>query len=129
MAGNLSDYAELKILDHCLGTTTWTKPTAVYLGLFTADPGEATGGTEVSGGSYARQAVAFNAASAGATENTSEIVFPVATADWGTIGWVVIFDVVSGGNRIWHGPLTVSKLINTDDQFRMAAGALDVNLD
>jgi hypothetical protein len=129
MAGNLSDYAENKILDHCLGTATWTKPTAVYLGLFTADPGEATGGTEVSGGSYARQAVAFDPSDGGATDNTSEIAFPVATADWGTIGWVVIFDNVTGGNRIWHGPLTATKTINTDDQFKMAAGALDVSID
>jgi len=129
MANNLCDYSELKILDHCLGTTTWTKPTAVYLGLFTTDPGEATGGAEVSGGAYARQAVAFNAASAGATENTSEIAFPVATANWGVIGWVVLFDTVTGGNRIWHGALTATKTIDTDDQFKIAAGALDVSID
>ena len=129
MANNLCDYAELKILDHCLGTTTWTKPTAVYLGLFTADPGEASGGTEVSGGSYARQAVTFNAASGGATDNTAEIAFPVATAAWGTITHVVIFDAITTGNRIWYGPLTASKIIGTDDQFKIAAGALDVSID
>ena len=129
MANNLSDYAELKILDHCLGTVSWTMPAAVYLGLFTSDPGEATGGTEVSGGSYARQAVAFNAASGGATENTAEIAFPVATAAWGTITHVTIFDALTGGNRIWHGVLAAEKIIGIDDQFKMAAGALDVSID
>jgi len=129
MANNLCDFAENKIIDHCLGTTTWTKPTAVYLGLFTADPGEASGGTEVSGGSYARQAVAFNAAASGATDNTAEIAFPVATAAWGTITHVVIFDAVTAGNRIWHGPLAAEKIIGIDDQFKMAAGALDVSID
>jgi hypothetical protein len=39
--GAASNYLELKLLDHALGTTTYTKPTKVYLDLFTADPGEA----------------------------------------------------------------------------------------
>ena len=128
MANNLSDYLEDEILDHILGTGSWTMPTSVKLGLFTTDPGEATGGAEVSGGSYARQTVAFDASSGGATQNTAEIAFPVATAAWGTIGWVVIYNAATE-NRLWHGALTATKTIGIDDQFKMAAGTLDVSID
>ena len=75
MPGNLTNYLESKLIDHFLGTTTYTKPSAVYVGLFTVTPGEAGGGTEVTGGSYARQAATFGAASSGATTNNSNIDF------------------------------------------------------
>ena len=127
MADNLSDYAENKILDHCLGKTSWTMPTSIKLGLFTSDPGEATGGTEVTGGSYARQTFTVDTAVAGATQNAAEIAFPVATADWGIIGWVVIYEAATE-SRIWHGALTATKEIKTDDQFKIATGALDITL-
>lgn len=128
MAGNLSNYAENKLLDHLLGTAAFTMPTNVRLALYTSDPTDADSGTEVSGGSYARQSVAFDVASGGASQNTAEIVFPVATADWGTITHVGIRDATSGGNLLAHGPLAASKTIATGDQFRMSAGELDAAL-
>ncbi|WP_377846978.1 hypothetical protein [Bosea sp. UC22_33] len=64
MAGSASDYLEKKLLDHSLGVAAYTMPGTVYLALFTADPGEAGPGTEVSGNGYARQSTAFAAAAA-----------------------------------------------------------------
>lgn len=125
MADNLIDYLENKLLDHWLGRTSFTMPANVRVGLFTAAPGEAGGGTEVSGGSYARQSVTIDAAAAGATQNSAEILFPLATANWGTITHFAIFDATTGGNMLCHGPLTASKVINTGDQFRFPLGALD----
>ena len=128
MADNLTTYAENKILDHSLGTTSWTMPTQLYLGLFTAAPGEAGGGTEVSGGSYARQSVDFDAAASGATQNAAEVLFPVASANWGTVTHIALFDASTAGNMIWYGALTASKAIDSGDQFKIADTDLDVSI-
>lgn len=128
MAGSLSDYAELKLLDHVLGTAAYAKPT-VYLALFTVAPGEAGGGTEVSGGAYTRQAVAFTAAAAGATANTADVTFPTATASWGTVVAVGIMDASTAGNLLAFSTLAASKVIGSGDVLKVAAGALTVSLD
>jgi len=52
---SLTNYAEDKLRDHLLGITAYTMPTDVYLALYTAAPDETGGGTECTGGSYARQ--------------------------------------------------------------------------
>jgi hypothetical protein len=70
MAGK-SDYLENKILDHVLRNTAYTSPTTVYVGLYTAAPTDAGGGTEVSGNGYAREAATFSVASGGATANSA----------------------------------------------------------
>ena len=56
MAG-LTNYLEDKIWNHVFGSTSYTKPTNWYVGLLTAAPSDSAGGTEVSGGSYARQVI------------------------------------------------------------------------
>ena len=78
MAGSFSDYLENALLDHVLGTTSYSQPT-IYVALYTTAPTDAGGGTEVSGGSYARVAVsAWDAASSGASENTNDVTFATA---------------------------------------------------
>lgn len=129
MPGNISDYAENKLLDHVLGTLAYTKPTAVYVALYTTNPTDADTGTEVSGGAYARQSATFSAASAGATSNSADIVFAEATANWGTITHIGIRDALTLGNLLWHGPLTTAKEITTGDQFKIKTGDLGVSLD
>jgi len=127
MAGNLTNYLENKLIDHFLGTTTYTKPTSVYIALFTVTPGEAAGGTEVTGGSYARQSCAFNAAASGATENTSNVDFedmPAAT----TVA-IGIFDASTVGNMLLYGALTVNKTTDAGDTLRIAIGDLDISID
>lgn len=123
-----SNYLENKILLHVLDNTSYTSPTTVYLSLHTADPTDAGTGTEVSGGSYARQSVAFTVTNNAAT-NDSAIEFPTATGSWGTVGWVGIWDNVSSGNMLFHGSLTNSKTIASGDVFRVPAGDLDITLD
>lgn len=128
MANNLSNYAESKLLDHVLGKTSYTKPTT-YVALFTAAPGEAGGGTEVSGGSYARQALTTNAASSGVADNDATITFPTATGSWGTITHVGIFDASSGGNLLMYTALDASKTVASGDRLSFAAGDLDFSLE
>jgi hypothetical protein len=45
MAGNLTNYLENKLIDHFLGTTSYTMPADVYVALFTVAPSDAAGGT------------------------------------------------------------------------------------
>ena len=127
MAGNLTNYLENKLLDHFLGTTAYTMPTPVYVALFTVAPGEAGGGTEVTGGSYARQTAAFTAASSGATSNSANIDFtgmPAAT----TVA-IALFDAITSGNMLVHGTLTTNKTTDAGDTLRIATGDLDISID
>ena len=128
MANNISNYLENEILDHTLGTASYTMPTTVYIALYTSDPTDADSGSEVSGGSYARQSAAFDVAAAGATQNSADITFPQATADWGTVTHIGIRDAATIGNLLWHGPLSQSKTVNNGDTFKINAGDLDISL-
>ena len=127
--GAFTDYLENKLLDHVLRNTAYTSPTTVYVALFTAAPGEAGGGTEVSGGGYARQAVTFGAPSAGSTSNSADITFPTATANWGTITHFAIFDASTGGNMLYYGQLTSSVTVNSGQQLTIPAGNLTISHD
>ena len=104
MAGSKSDYLENEILDHVLGGGDFTRPATVYLALFTVTPTDAGGGTEVTGGAYARVAVTnnatnFPAASGGSKSIGAQFDFPEATANWGTVVALGIFDASTAG---WH---------------------------
>ena len=124
-----TDYLENKIIDHMLRNQAYTPPSTVYFALFTTATDDTGGGTEVSGGSYARQAVTLGAASGGASSNTADITFPQATADWGTITHVALMDAETGGNMLMHSPLDESKTVNNGDTFKINAGDLDVTVD
>jgi hypothetical protein len=124
-----TDFMENKIIDHLLRAQAYTPPATVYVALFTTATTDAGGGTEVSGGSYARQAVTLAAASGGASTNSADITFPQATADWGTVTHCALFDAVSGGNMLMHSALDASKTINNGDTFKINAGDLDVTVD
>jgi hypothetical protein len=124
-----TDYLENKIIDHMLRNQAYTPPSTVYLALFTTATSDAGGGTEVSGGSYARQAVTLSAASGGASSNSADITFPQATADWGTITHVALMDALTGGNMLMHTPLDASKTVNNGDTFKINTGDLDVTVD
>jgi hypothetical protein len=124
-----SNYLEDKIIDHMLRNQAFTPPSTLYLALYTDDPTDADTGTEVSGGSYARQAVTLSAASGGASSNSADITFPQATANWGTITHVGIRDAATGGNLLMHSALDESKTINNGDTFKVNAGDLDIAVD
>jgi hypothetical protein len=139
----MSDYLENKLIDHLFRTTTFTRPSPIYVALFTAAPSDSGGGTECSGGSYARASVtpgdtAFEATqggtsgnssgTGGATQNAGAITFATPTASWGTVTHFGIFDALSGGNLLFWGALGTSKTINSGDTVSFAAGALDITL-
>lgn len=123
---DFSNYLENKLYDHLLRNTAFTSPTTVYAALFTAlTDAEAGTGTEVSGGSYARQSVAFGAPTDGVGSNSALITYPTASANWGTITHAGLFDAVSAGNALSViKALTASKVINNGDIFRFPIASI-----
>ena len=122
-----SDYMETNVLKWALTTATVTRPTTWYVALFTTATTDAGGGTEVSGGSYARQAVTFSVTGDTAS-NTGNVLFPVATAAWGTITHVAVYDSLTTGNSLFHGAATSSKVIDTGDAYLINTSNLQVTL-
>jgi hypothetical protein len=123
---SISNYLENIILDHILRNQAFTPPSTVYVALHTADPGE-TGASEVTGGSYARQAVTFGAASGGAVSNTGAINFPAMPAV--TVTHASLWDASTAGNCLWTGALAASKVINSGDTPTFPIGDIDVAVD
>jgi hypothetical protein len=124
----MSNYLENALVNATLRATTFTSPSVVYVGLYTSDPTDANTGTEVSGGSYARQSATFGAPSNGVSTTTADITFPQCTSSWGTVSHIGILDALTTGNLLYHTPLTTSKAIDTGDLFKIASGSLTVTL-
>jgi hypothetical protein len=127
MATGFTDFLSGKVIDHIFRNQAYTVPTTVYVGLYTTMPTRSTAGTEVSGGSYARVAVTFSAASSGTSANSGTLTWPAATADWGTVLGVCISDASTAGNQLWYGTLTASRNITNGTTFSIATSALTLD--
>jgi hypothetical protein len=153
MANNASNYLENKILDHVLGegSRDYT-PTTLFVALFSNSGGGAatalesgtnstSGSTnwgfyEINNGSYARQAVNFNAASSGSATNNGAVTFPQATADYdsagsqgNTVTHIGIMDASTAGNVIFFGALSTSKTVTSGDVFQINDAAITISLE
>jgi hypothetical protein len=125
---SFSNTFETRVLTWVFTSGSATRPTAWYVALFTTNPAEDASGTEVSGGGYARQSATFTV-SGNTASNSGAIEYPTATAGYGTVSHVGVFDASSGGNLIAYAALTTSKTIDTGDVLRIPAGDLDITLD
>ena len=121
-------------------------PANLYVGLLAAAGSESSVGTEVTGGSYARVAVASSLANwagtqgagstttstgtSGTTSNNNAITFPTPTAAWGQVVEFGVFDSASGGTEIFRATLAAPKTISLGDPApSCAAGALTYQID
>ena len=127
--GQLSNYLENALINATLLGTAYTSPATVYLALYTSDPTDADTGTEVSGGAYARQSIAFGAPSNGVATNSANVNFPQATANWGTVSHIGIRDASTAGNLLYYAPLTTARSILTGDTLSFLTGQVSVTLD
>lgn len=152
----MSDFMENKLIDflfrgQALGITgasagSGTGPTNLYIALFTANPTDTGGGTEVSGNAYARVDVASSLANwagtqsagstsassgtGGTTSNNGTITFPTPTpSGWGTVTGVGVFDASTSGNLLAWSALTTNKTINSGDSVTFPAGSLTFQID
>jgi hypothetical protein len=123
----MTDYLENKLVDWLLRGQSFTPPATLYVALFTVAPADdGTGGTEVSGGSYARVAVTSNttnwdntqgadstavsSGTGGSIGNRTSFNFAAPTADWGTVVSFGLYDASSGGNCLMLADLTTSRV-------------------
>ena len=128
---SFSDYTENLVLNWLFTGNAATRPTAWYVGLFTAAPSDTGGGTEVSGSAYARAATGTITVSGTATTATNAAAIEFAAAsggNWGTITHAAVFDASTGGNMLAWASLATSRTINDGDVFRIPAGSLTVTL-
>lgn len=126
----LSTYAQNAILNALLRDSAYTSPVTVYASLYTTDPTDANSGTEVPTGSslYVREAAAFSAPTGGVCASSSDVVWPVAGTDWGTIAYGGLCDASSGGNLLFHGPLGTPFDIPAGSVFKFPAGEIVASL-
>jgi len=131
----MTDFLEDKLLNHVLRLTASATPaTSPFLALFTANPGEAGGGTEVGPGGtlgYDRKSCVFAApgtVTANTVHNSALITFgPNITTNWGTIVAVALFDAVTGGNMLFYC-LGLSTAVVIGESVTVSINALSVLL-
>jgi hypothetical protein len=127
VSGGCTDYLANKLIDLIFRGQAYTWPATVYEALFTAAPTNAGGGTEVSGGSYARVALTPSLANISGTQgagttvassgtlgkisNNGALTFPAPSANWGTIVAAGEYDASTVGNLLFYAPLNTSKSI------------------
>jgi hypothetical protein len=122
----LTNTAENRCLDFILGLTS-TAPTApLKVALVTAAGSDTVAGTEVTGGSYARQTLTVGAASSGATSNSADVVFTGMPA--ATVVGVEIWDSAGTPVRLWYGNLAASRTVAAGDEVRLVAGSFTLAL-
>lgn len=138
----LSDFLENKLIDQLFRAQSAPTTSTLYVGLLTAAPSDTGGGTEVSGGDYARVAVTSSLANwagtqsagstvassgtGGQTSNNNAITFPTPAAGWGTVTHFGIYDASTSGNLLFYGQLTIAKTINQSDTVTFPAGSLTI---
>jgi len=125
---SFSNDFETRVLNYVFTTSSVTRPTAWHVALYPAAPRDTGGGNEVKDGGYTRKEAAFTV-SGNTASNSASVEYPTATAGYGTVTHIGVFDASSGGNLIAYAALTTSKAIDTGDVFRLPAGDLDITLD
>ena len=105
-----TNYFETAILNSMRGVAL-TAPARMYLALFLTDPTD-TGqaGVEAAYGEYVRQEITFSvpaSVSGGiGMQNDTQITFPKAESDAGSVAYVGLMDSITGGNMWAYGKLT-----------------------
>ena len=126
MADNLPDIIENQLLDALVGTAAYTVTTPIKLALVTANGSDSAAGTEVTGGSYARQTIAFDAASGGEISNNAVINFTGMPSC--TVVGIEWYDSAGSPKRLAYGPLTNSRTVTVGDTVQFAVGSIKLTL-
>ena len=115
------------LIDHVLLIAVYTQPTNLYVALYTSTPTDAGVGTEVSGGSYARELENTWDAASGAlaqSQNTNQIEFVLATLPWGLVVSFGIHDDLSAEQLLIYGDLDTPVNVLSGEQPRFPEGDL-----
>lgn len=134
MAGSFANDLENYALDGLFGSAGIAVLTQ-YLALYTAAPTDAGGGTECTGGSYARLEIeaatgrVWSAASGGSISNSADWSFVDATASWGTVVAMGILSASAAGTLHAWADVTTSKAVGSGDTAKFPSGSLVITLD
>jgi hypothetical protein len=121
---SISNYAELKLLDHVTGTTSFTAPSNFYIQLHTGDPGEAgssNGATETT-----RKAASFDAASSGSITTSGTVEWTNVSTTETYTHWSA-WDASTSGNCLWYGALSASASVTAGDTFQITSLSLTLD--
>lgn len=129
---DMSNYLEQALLNAVCRGQQYTSPSNVYVALYTSAPTDDDLGIEVNGGNYSRVPVVFSAPTQidgkATIENSEDVVFPVASSEWGTITHIGIRDAQIGGNLLFHKAVNNPRTILANDRVRFLAGELKIDL-
>ncbi len=128
LTGGMTDYLANKMIDLLWRAQAFSWPANTYARLVTSTPTNAAGGVEVSGGSYARVALASSLAAISGTQgagttvastgtsgrvsNNATLTYATPTASWGTVTHSEMMDALTAGNRLWWAPLGTPRTIS-----------------
>jgi hypothetical protein len=121
---SISNYAELKILEHTTGKTAWTMPTNVYIKLHTADAGEE--GTSSAATETTRKEAAWATASAGSIATSATLEWTNVAATETYTHWSM-WDASTAGNCLWTGALSSSAGVTAGDTFQITSLTLSLD--
>lgn len=97
-----------------------------HLALYTSNPTASDTGTEVAGGSYARQPITFGSITGGAISNTVAITFNSVPS--ATITHYGIKDAVTGGDLKVYGTLSSPIVAVSGDNVTIPVGQISIAL-
>ena len=121
---SISNYAELKILEHTTGKTAWTIPTNVYIKLHTADAGEA--GTSSAASETTRKVAAWATAASGSIATSATLEWTNVAATETYTHWSM-WDASTAGNCLWTGALSSSAAVTAGDTFQITSLTLSLD--
>lgn len=134
MANNRSDAQRDKEINMVKGTQPAAPPATLYLLLWATNPTDnnGTSGVEISGSSYARQAITSATAwSAISTvgglrqiSNLNDILFPAVTTTGYTVVGCSIIDSSSGAGTYWYTGTLTSQAVAVGVQYKVSAGSI-----
>ena len=126
MADNLPDQIENQLLDALVGAASYSVTTPIKLALVTANGSDSAAGTEVTGGSYARQTISWSAAASGEIHNDAVINFTgMPTA---TVVGIEVYDSAGTPKRLAYGALTSTKSVSSGDTLQFAISSISLTL-
>jgi hypothetical protein len=127
MASWFSTRLANRIINSTLKGTAFTPITQGYLALFTTNPTPAGTGTEVTGGSYARQAITLGTPANGQANNTNAIIYTAMPAC--SITYWGIYEGLTGTDLIYYGNFDTAVNLTNGDEIKLDANAIIVKLE
>lgn len=125
---SFTNYLEEKIIGHAFAGEAWTPASTYHVALFTVSPGEAGGGTECTGGAYARVSVTFTRTGS-QVANAANAEFPVSTANRDPVTAFGLFDAATTGNLVAYKVFAAAKQYNSGQNLTFLAGELTISQD